>query len=94
MSQFGEYKELWEHLKQNNKILVKPTGVTIDKLRRSISKEKDEDPDLKMKMLRLKRYEKLNDAGIGTGYYYIELVPIENKTRSTTVTKLFKAMDK
>ena len=93
MSQFGEYLGLWKKLKADKRICVKPTGCTIDQLRRALSKEKDEDEDLNVKFLRIKKSEKLTPEGIGTGYYYIDLVAIENKTRATTVAKILKNME-
>jgi len=90
MSQFGEYLELWNKLKADGKICVKPTGCTIDQLRRSISKEKDEDRDISVKMKRIYKSAQLDKLGVPTGFYFFELKETANKTRATTISKILK----
>lgn len=92
MSQFGEYLGLWKKLKAEKKICVKPTGCTIEQLRRALSKEKDEDEDLNVKLLRIYKREQRNELGVHTGFYYIELKETANKTRTTTIVKIFKGI--
>lgn len=93
MSASGQYRDLWELVKSKRVIPVKLTGITREGLMRMIAKEKNEDQDIQVRLLRLKSIELFDSQGIPTGMIRIELNETKQKTRTNTIGKLLKNMD-
>ena len=93
MSASGEYRNLWLMLKQKRKLRRKPESITRKQMMRAISKEKNEDSDPENFFVRLTSSEEWDANGVHTGFYWIELVEVANKTRKTALDKMLEGLD-